>query len=173
MAKEGDSKKTWIKKLLHRYRMIVVNETTFEEQFYFRLSRLNLIIVLILLVSSIMIGTFALILYTPVKEFIPGYPSSQMRLDAMQNTFRLDSILTVTRQQQKFLESIKKVLLGGNPIPETEKNNVPIKTTKKEIYFVPGSSEFKDINRRTAWLFLPQFILFLAALTSALIGGGD
>ena len=43
---------------------------------------------------------------------------------------------------------------------------------EEAIYFVPGNSEFKDINRRTVWLFLPQFILFLAALTSALIGGG-
>jgi len=44
---------------------------------------------------------------------------------------------------------------------------------EEAIYFVPGNSEFKDINRRTAWLFLPQFMLFLAALAGALIGGGD
>ncbi len=43
---------------------------------------------------------------------------------------------------------------------------------EEAIYFVPGNSEFKEINRRTAWLFLPQFMLFLAVLTSALTGGG-
>ena len=41
---------------------------------------------------------------------------------------------------------------------------------EEAIYFVPGNSEFKEINRRTAWLFLPQFTLFLAALLGALVG---
>ena len=112
MAKESNNNKTWKGKLLDQYRMIIVNEKTFEEQFYFRLSRLNLIVLLILLVSSIMGGTFILISSTPVKEFIPGYPSSELRLEAMKNTFLLDSIIKVTQQQEKFLESIKNTLIG-------------------------------------------------------------
>ena len=74
MGKENNTNKTWKGKLLDQYRMIIVNEKTFEEQFYFRLSRLNVIVLLILLISSIMTGTFFLISSTPVKEFIPGYP---------------------------------------------------------------------------------------------------
>ena len=112
MAKESNNNKSWKGKLLDQYRMIIVNEKTFEEQFYFRLSRLNLIVLLILLVSSIMGGTFILISSTPVKEFIPGYPSSELRLEAMKNTFLLDSIIKVTQQQEKFLESIKNTLIG-------------------------------------------------------------
>ena len=64
------------------------------------------------LVSSIMGGTFILISSTPVKEFIPGYPSSELRLEAMKNTFLLDSIIKVTQQQEKFLEAIKNSLIG-------------------------------------------------------------
>ena len=41
---------------------------------------------------------------------------------------------------------------------------------EEAIYFVPGNSEFKKINKRTAWLFLPQFTLFLVALLGALVG---
>jgi hypothetical protein len=41
---------------------------------------------------------------------------------------------------------------------------------EEAIYFVPGNSEFKKINQRTAWLFLPQFTLFLVALLGALVG---
>ena len=93
MGKENNTNKTWKGKLLDQYRMIIVNEKTFEEQFYFRLSRLNVIVLLILLISSIMTGTFFLITSTPVKEFIPGYPSSELRLKAIKNTFLLDSIM--------------------------------------------------------------------------------
>ena len=91
--------------------MIIVNEKTFEEQFYFRI-QIKFNRSLILLVSSIMGGTFFLISSTPVKEFIPGYPSSELRLEAMKNTFLLDSIIKVTQQQEKFLESIKNTLIG-------------------------------------------------------------
>ena len=68
MGKESNNNKSWKGKLLDQYRMIIVNEKTFEEQFYFRLSRLNLIVLIILLVSSIMGGTFILISSTPVKN---------------------------------------------------------------------------------------------------------
>ena len=98
MGKENNTNKTWKGKLLDQYRMIIVNEKTFEEQFYFRLSRLNVIVLLILLISSIMTGTFFLISSTPVKEFIPGYPSSELRLKAIKNTFLLDSIIKITKQ---------------------------------------------------------------------------
>ncbi len=112
MGKESNNNKSLKGKLLDQYRMIIVNEKTFEEQFYFRLSRLNLIVLIILLVSGIMGGTFILISSTPVKEFIPGYPSSELRLEAMKNTFLLDSIIKVTQQQEKFLEAIKNSIIG-------------------------------------------------------------
>ena len=128
--------------------MIVVNETTFEEQFYFRLSRLNLIIVLILSISSLMLGTFFLISSTPIKEFIPGYSSSQLRLEAIKNTFRLDSIMNVSIQQQKFLESIKDALLGGNYALEIDKSSVPIKTTKTEENLISQIKEDSILRDR-------------------------
>jgi hypothetical protein len=44
---------------------------------------------------------------------------------------------------------------------------------EEAIYFVPGHLEFKAINRRTAWLFLPQFTLFLVSLLGVLVGRGS
>ena len=41
---------------------------------------------------------------------------------------------------------------------------------EESVYFVSGSPEYKEVNRRTAWLFLPQFTLFLVALLGALAG---
>ena len=43
---------------------------------------------------------------------------------------------------------------------------------EESVYFVPDSVEFKEINRRTAWLFLPQFTLFLVSLLGVLVGRG-
>jgi murein DD-endopeptidase MepM/ murein hydrolase activator NlpD len=148
MGKENNINKTWKGKLLDQYRMIIVNEKTFEEQFYFRLSRLNLIILLILLISSIMAGTFFLISSTPVKEFIPGYPSSELRLEAIKNTFLLDSIIAVTKKQDKFLESIKSALLGENDETIVEEYNPQISQVERDEYFVAQVKEDSVLRDR-------------------------
>jgi len=148
MGKENNINKTWKGKLLDQYRMIIVNEKTFEEQFYFRLSRLNLIILLILLISSIMTGTFFLISSTPVKEFIPGYPSSELRLEAIKNTFLLDSIIDITKKQDKFLESIKSALLGENDETIIEEYKPQISQVEREEYFVDQVKEDSILRDR-------------------------
>jgi len=148
MGKENNINKTWKGKLLDQYRMIIVNEKTFEEQFYFRLSRLNLIILLILLISSIMAGTFFLISSTPVKEFIPGYPSSELRLEAIKNTFLLDSIIDVTKKQDKFLESIKSALLGENDETIIEEYKPQISQVERGEYFVDQVKEDSILRDR-------------------------
>ncbi len=148
MGKENNINKTWRGKLLDQYRMIIVNEKTFEEQFYFRLSRLNLIILLILLISSIMAGTFFLISSTPVKEFIPGYPSSELRLEAIKNTFLLDSIIDITKKQDKFLESIKSALLGENDETIIEEYKPQISQVEREEYFVDQVKEDSILRDR-------------------------
>jgi len=148
MGKENNINKTWKGKLLDQYRMIIVNEKTFEEQFYFRLSRLNLIILLILLISSIMAGTFFLISSTPVKEFIPGYPSSELRLKAIKNTFLLDSIIDVTKKQDKFLESIKSALLGENDETIIEEYKPQISQVERDEYFVDQVKEDSILRDR-------------------------
>ena len=148
MGKENNTNKTWKGKLLDQYRMIIVNEKTFEEQFYFRLSRLNVIVLLILLISSIMTGTFFLITSTPVKEFIPGYPSSELRLKAIKNTFLLDSIINVTKQQEKFLESIKNALLGENNQTESEEYMPLISQVETDEYFVTQVREDSILRSR-------------------------
>ena len=148
MGKENNTNKTWKGKLLDQYRMIIVNEKTFEEQFYFRLSRLNVIVLLILLISSIMAGTFFLISSTPVKEFIPGYPSSELRLKAIKNTFLLDSIINVTKQQEQFLESIKNALLGENSQIESEEYMPPISQVETDEYLVTQVREDSILRSR-------------------------
>jgi hypothetical protein len=79
-------------KLLNKYRLVVLNEETYEEQLYFRLTRLNVMIISILLISIFVTGTVFLIASTPLKEFMPGYSSTVMRAQAAENAIKLDSL---------------------------------------------------------------------------------
>ena len=112
MAKEKKNKRLWIQNLLNRYRMVVINETTFEEKFFIRISQFNIIVLVILFVTLTAIGSFFLVAYTPLKEFIPGYTSLTIRKEAIRNSFLLDSLTLEFEKQDRFISSIKSALTG-------------------------------------------------------------
>jgi len=114
MSKKNKQSNKIINKLTSRYRMLVVNEETFEEQFQFRLSRLNVIIVSIFVFSFFSVGLFFTIAYTPLREYIPGYDSSEIRKNAIENLFITDSLINIYKKNSRYLNSVKKVLTGEN-----------------------------------------------------------
>ena len=118
MANKKNNNRTRLQNLLNRYRMIVINETTFNEELSFRFSRLNILSIIILLLVFIFTGTFFLVSYTPIKEFIPGYTSTKVRKEAIRNTFLLDSLVTKFQKQDQFIKSIKSALSGKNESDE-------------------------------------------------------
>ena len=112
MAKEKKKKRLWVQSLLSRYRMVVINETTFEEKFFVRISQFNIIVLIILFVTFIAIGSFFLVAYTPLKEFIPGYTSLSIRKEAIRNSFLLDSLSVEFEKKDRFIQSTKSALTG-------------------------------------------------------------
>lgn len=126
--KETSRSKRIKKKLLSRYRLVILNEQTFEEQLYFRLTRLNVIIICTFLFALLFTGTIALVSYTPIKEIIPGYASTKMRKQAAENAFRLDSLLDAYRQSNQQLRAIRKVLIGEVDIAEIKEYAINLDT---------------------------------------------
>jgi len=114
MSKKNKPSNKIIKKLTSRYRMLIVNEETFEEQLQFRLSRLNVIIALIIIISIFSLGLFFTIAYTPIREYIPGYDSSEIRKKAIENIFITDSLINIYEKNFQYLNSVRKVLIGEN-----------------------------------------------------------
>ena len=128
MKKETSRSKRIKKKLLSRYRLVILNEQTFEEQLYFRLSRLNVIIICTFLFALLFTGTIALVSYTSIKEFIPGYASTKMRKQAAENAFKLDSLLNAYRQSNQQLNAIRRVLTGEVNLDEIKESAINLDT---------------------------------------------
>ncbi|MGB0367112.1 MAG: M23 family metallopeptidase [Flavobacteriaceae bacterium] len=128
MKKEISRSKRIKKKLLSRYRLVILNEETFEEQLYFRLTRLNVIIISTFVFTLLFSGTIALVSYTPIKEYIPGYASTKMRKQAAENAFRLDSLLNAYRQSNLQIRAIRKVLTGEVDLEELKEKNISLDT---------------------------------------------
>jgi len=99
-------------KLLSKYRLVILNENTFEEQVSFKLSRLNVFAFMLVTSLLLIVGTIFLIAFSPLKEYIPGYSSTALMKQANQLSYQTDSILSAVSYNEKYYEAIKKVLKG-------------------------------------------------------------
>lgn len=102
--------------LTSKYRFAIFNDTTHEEIFKFRGNGLLSILAIILSVICIIIGVTYLIAYTSLREFIPGYPSPEMRRSIIQNAIKIDSIQREVNIWRLQLANIQKVAKGEAPI---------------------------------------------------------
>lgn len=110
-AKEKRTKKIK-KKLLHKYRLVVLNEETFEERFSFKLNRLNVFVFSIISTLFLIAITTVIIAFTPLREYIPGYSSTSLKKKAIELTYTTDSLKQVITINEQYLTSIRKVLSG-------------------------------------------------------------
>lgn len=111
MAQKKKDKK-FAKKLLHKYRLVVLNEDTFEERFAIKLTRLNVFVIAMLTAIILIAGTTFLIAFTSLREFIPGYSSAKLKRQATELNFKTDSLQQVISLNEKYYASIKRVLSG-------------------------------------------------------------
>ncbi len=112
MAKKKKEQKRITRKLLNKYRLVILNEDTFEERISFKLNRLN-VFVLVTITSIILVaGTTFLIAFTPLREYIPGYSSTSLNLKATKLVATTDSLESMITINQKYYKSIRKVLTG-------------------------------------------------------------
>lgn len=106
------NRKKFTHRLVDKYRMVVLNEDTFEERLSFRLTKLNVFVVVSLSAILLITGTTLLIAFTPLKEYIPGYSSTELKDKAADLAYRTDSLQQVIKLNEQYLTSIKKVLSG-------------------------------------------------------------
>ncbi len=118
MIKKDKKKGLLKKKLTDKYRLVVLNENTFEERFSLKLSRLN-VFVLGGVFSILLIGfTTLLIAFSPLKEYIPGYSSTALKRKATKLSFETDSLKTRVAILANYIKALKPVLTGDLK-PET------------------------------------------------------
>lgn len=127
MAEEAKKeKKKLIHKLTHKYRLVLLNDSTFKEVGYVRLTRLNVISLTGLLVVMLIAVTWAIIAYTPVRELIPGYPDAEMRNNIVQNKLRLDSLDMELKYRDQYFENLNRIISGDKPLDRTGGDNLSL-----------------------------------------------
>lgn len=114
MSRKETDPNTTLKRLKNHYRLVVMNEDTYEEVVKFKLNRWSVYILLSSL-FVIMVGiTAALIVFTPLKYYLPGvgYGDARQIKEYRELKMRTDSLERGLVQQQQYWEDLQKVLNG-------------------------------------------------------------
>ena len=115
-----------LKRLRNRYRLVIMNDDTYEEVVTFKLSRLS-VYVLLSTIFVVLTGlTVALIVFTPLKLYIPGYGDINTSKELRELKMRTDSLEQSMLQKDQYLNSLKSVLQGSTTVKmDTTSINVP------------------------------------------------
>ncbi len=120
---------TTLQRLRNRYRLVVMNEDTYEEVVAFKLSRISVYITLSTLFIVLVGLTVALIAFTPLKLYIPGYGDAKQAKDYMGLKVKADSIERTLIYKQQYIDNITKVLKGD--IVKKDTTQLKIKDAEK------------------------------------------
>ena len=125
MAKILDPNTT-LKRLRNRYRLIVMNDDTYEEVVTFKLTRTSVYVVFsgcFVLLIGITVG---LITFTNLKYYLPGYGTQSQRRELIQYKKQIDSLEESLRMKDQYLTNLKNVLSGNVAITlDTTQLNIP------------------------------------------------
>ena len=145
MSEDQDKKGEFIKRLRHRYRLVVMNDDTFEEKFSLRLTPLGLAILLSSTVIIMIMIVTSLIAFTPLREYIPGYADVGIRRNLIKITLKSDSLEEAIIERNQFIGNISNVLKGNLPTDTTQNRPDPSKEYSKLQMNASGN---EDILRK-------------------------
>ncbi len=104
-----------LKRMRSKYRLVLIDDRTFEERFSFKLNRLSVLVFTVL--TFLLYGALIVLLiaYTPLKRFIPGYSDQETKLNAYRSTVAADSLEQVARAQDLYIANLRGILTGQLP----------------------------------------------------------
>ena len=108
--KEG-RKKYW-SKLFHKYRFVIMTDSSFEEKLSVKISRINVVSAIGAAVLFCFLSTMLLIAYTPLSEYVPGKSSIELQKDLIGLNVTSDSIKEILLNRSIYIENLNKIISG-------------------------------------------------------------
>lgn len=140
------------KKLFTKNRLVILNEETFEELFSFKLNLMNVFVAVTSGAILLITLTTFIIAFTPLREFIPGYSSSQLKKDATELALKSDSLTLALKKNEVYIKSIQKVLNGELEYAKFNKDSIlaTVEETESPVALSPSKEELELRKEVTA-----------------------
>jgi murein DD-endopeptidase MepM/ murein hydrolase activator NlpD len=112
---EPKQKKKLIKRLKSKYRLVIMNDETFEEKASLTLSPMNVITVFGSFTLFLIISMVYIIAFTPLREYIPGYADVGMRRTVFSMSIKVDSLENEMRTKDAYIKNLNYIISGQVP----------------------------------------------------------
>ncbi|KIA98017.1 MULTISPECIES: hypothetical protein [unclassified Flavobacterium] len=133
------------KKLFVKNRLVILNEDTFEEIFSFKLNLMNVFVVATLGAIFLILITTFIIAFTPLREFIPGYSSTELKRNATELALKSDSLTVALKKNETYIKAIQKVLTGQLEYAKFNKDSIlsSVEVKEEDVNLAPSEEELK------------------------------
>ena len=95
-----------------KYKLTITNENTLEEVVGIHVSKLNGVSVLLLTFTVIFLIVSTIIVFTPLRNYLPGYMNSEVREQVVVNALRADSLQDALNRQSLYIMNIQDIFKG-------------------------------------------------------------
>tara|TARA_B100001142_G_scaffold179806_3_gene179439 strand:+ start:26674 stop:27546 length:873 start_codon:yes stop_codon:yes gene_type:complete len=133
IMQDNESLNSFFKKVLHKYRFVIMTDDSFEEKLSVKLSRLNVFSFLVFIIFICFFLMAILITYTPLKEFIPGKSTSQVKKELIALTIKSDSLTKTLQNRGVYLENITNIISGQKLI--TPQMSDTFRKKESDVFF--------------------------------------
>ncbi len=140
-----ESKREQLRKLFQNpYRIVIFNDLNLHIIRQLRFNARTLLLGLVGAVVTIIIGVTILIAFTPLREYIPGYPSSKLRQNLIKNALATDSLEQKISLYDRYLHDLRAMLSGENSVDSAVKRDSIVRPNLNELKRLNQDSLFKD-----------------------------
>ena len=115
------------------YRLVVMKEDSYQEKFALSLSKRNIFLISFFVTFLVILTTALIIFYTPIREYIPGYDTSKIRSQAIENLEKIDSLMSSLQKNKQFIESFSSTLKGESFNNKYENTNIITELNLSEL----------------------------------------
>ena len=140
-----ERKRDKIKKLFQNpYRIVIFNDLNLHIIKQIRFNARTLVMALVLAVVTIIIGVTVLIAFTPLREYIPGYPTGKMRQMLIRNVLIVDSLDLEIQRRDKYFNDFRAMLAGETPSDTAVRRGAIPRPDQVQFKKYDHDSLFKD-----------------------------
>lgn len=144
MSKRTSKRSAFFKRLSTQYRVVFINDDSLEEVASYKLTMRKLYILFSSLFVMVLVATFLLVMYTPLKYYIPGYAGGSTRSQIIRMKQRVDSLSDLVAAQEKYEQNIRNVITGDKAlILDTSELNMKQYKEEEMKSLLPKTEEIK------------------------------
>ena len=145
MAKKKRSKAFW-KNFKFKYKITIINENTLEEVAGLRVSKLNGVSVLLVVLTILFAIAAVIIAFTPLRNYLPGYMNTDTRRQIVESALKLDSLQVLADRKNLYIMNIQDIFSGNVRVDSVA--NIDSLTTAREDSLLERTQREEEYRRQ-------------------------